>query len=174
MEEEWRTIESFPHYEVSNTGYVRRIGESKNLSPKMAKGGAWFVKISRGGGAFSKSVKTLVAEAFVPKPEDYAGTFDTPVQLTINTNEIRADKIVWRPRWFAVKFRRDLNPNTQPHYSHVPVVNRNTGVQHASILTASLHDGVLMEEVYRSCLEGRKVFPHAHRYEFLLKSDDDY
>jgi mannose-6-phosphate isomerase-like protein (cupin superfamily) len=166
MEEEWRNVKGFPHYEVSNFGNVRRIGNIENLVPKKAKGNAWFVKLSHGGVNTSKTLKTLVAEAFVEKPVNYIGDlFDTPIQLVLNTDEVRADKIQWRPRWFAIKYRRELND--PPYYYDVPVMNIDTGNQHASILTAALHDGVLMSDIHRSATEGRKVFPTHHRYDFM-------
>jgi len=172
MEEEWRVIMDYPNYEVSNTGFVRRVGTNRRLSPKKAQGGAWFVKLSIDGEHVSKTLKTLVAEAFVPVPKHYQGeAFDTPIQCVLNTDEVRADKIMWRPRWFAIKFRRDLKPSVHPNYWDIPVRNINTGNEHASILTASLHDGVIMEHVYRSCLEGSRVFPEWHRYEFIQLDD---
>jgi len=164
--EEWRVIQDYPAYEVSNTGFVRSIRSHNILKPQEAKGGAWFVKLGGTNGTTSKTLKTLVAEAFVPRPEHHdIEIFDTPIQCVMNTADVRAEKIMWRPRWFAIKFRRDLNH--PPHYCEIPVQNLNTGNQHASIFTASLYDGVLMEAIYRSCLEGRKVFPEGHMYEFL-------
>jgi hypothetical protein len=172
MEEEWKTIRDYPAYEVSNMGFVRRIGSNRVLQPKKAKGNSWFVKLSIDGDQVSKTIKILVAEAFVPKPQHYQGElFDTPVQRVMNTDDLRAEKIVWRPRWFAVKFRRDLRPSAHPYYFDVPVRNINTGKRHASILTASLEDCVLMEDVYRSCLEERRVFPEWHRYEFIPREE---
>ena len=170
MKEEWRKVKGFPLYEVSNTGSVRRIGNSWPLSPKMAKGGAWFVKLSMGGPPISKTIKSLVAEAFVPRPEGCdPELWDTPVQLVVDTDVIRADKIVWRPRWFAIQFRRQINECDTLHYWDQPVMNLNTGNQHASILTASLHDGTLMKDIYRSAGEGRATFPDGYRYDFLFR-----
>lgn len=175
MEEEWKKVKGFPLYEVSNLGNVRRIGNTWNLSPKVANGNTLFVKLSMGDSSISKSVKTLVAEAFVPKPEGVdSEIFDTPIQCVLNTEEIRADKIMWRPRWFAIQFRRQLNESDLVSYWDLPVMNVNTGDQHASILTAALREGLLMKDIFRSAGEGRTVFPTGHRYIFLDKIDSDF
>jgi NUMOD4 motif len=166
MEEWWKTIEGFSNYEVSNYGYVRRKGKDKYMSPHKAKGGTLFVNLSRHGLAHSKSIKVLVAEAFVPRePNQDPEIFDTPIQCSISTDNVRADNLKWRPLWFALKFRRQLNDT--PYYCAIPVVNLSTGDEHASILTAALHEGVLMQDIYRSALEGRKVPPTGHIYEFI-------
>lgn len=171
MEEEWRIVKDFPKYEVSNFGHVRKIGKTTPLSPKKAKGDAWFVKLSRDGIPYSKTLKTLVSEAFVPKPEGHdPNVFDTPVLCALTTDDVRADKIVWRPRWFAIKYRRMIND--LPYYWDMAVLNLNTGNQHASILTASLRDGVLMSDIYRSAGEGRTTFPHGYRYDFMFRIEE--
>jgi hypothetical protein len=114
-----------------------------------------------------------VAEAFVAKPEGYdPDIFDTPIQCTINTDNVRADNILWRPRWFAVTYRKQFRD--LPLYWEMPVMNLDTGAEHASILTAALRDGVLMRDIYRSAGEGGMVFPTLHRYEFLYRIQNGF
>ena len=174
MEEQWKQIEDYPRYEVSTLGNVRQIGKDSNLSSQMAKGGAWFVKLASADGITSKSIKVLVAEAFVPKPEGHdPDIFDTAVQLVVNTKDVRASKIVWRPRWFAIQFRRQIGEAQHTGKWDMPVMNLDTGSQHASILTAALHDGVLLKDIYRSAGQGRTTFPEGHRYEFMWRIWDN-
>lgn len=170
MQEVWKIIEEVPKYEVSNFGHVRRIGAILPLVPKEASGGSKFVTMSSGGNRYSRSLKVLVANAFVPHKEGQdPDIFDTPIQCSLSTDNNRADNIVWRPLWFALQFRRDLNLKTLPFYYEMPVMNITTGNQHVSILTASLHDGVLMKDIYRSAIEGRSIFPDAYRYDFMQR-----
>lgn len=170
MDETWKCIKEFPRYEVSNMGSVRRIGKTTPLVAQKAKGGAWFVKLTTDSGVTSKSIKGLVAEAFVPKPDAFdPEIFNTPIQLTMSTDVIRADKIVWRPLWHAVQYRRQFHPNLYPLYYEMPVMNLMTRNQHASILSAAIHDGVLMKDIYRSAGQGKPVFPDGYRYEFMFR-----
>lgn len=176
MDEIWKTVDEIPVYEVSNLGHVRRIGKTEPLVPTEAKGGALFVTMTYDGERYSRAIKGLVARAFVPKPDNQdPDIFDTPVQCSLSMSNLRADNIVWRPRWFAIAFRRHLHPSyyDQPRFTEVPVLNINTRTQHASILTAALQDCVLMRDIYHSAGEGRPVFPTGHRYEFMWRIEND-
>ena len=73
MKEEWRTIEEFPNYSVSNLGRVRRdtpgVGTRRGriLKP-WSNSGYMAVDFYRNGKRYCKKVHRLVAEAFVPNP----------------------------------------------------------------------------------------------------------
>jgi len=74
---EWKTIEEYPKYEVSNTGLVRRIKtgrilkQSRNISYSY-----WttqnktymYVMLRRDGKNYKQRVHRLVANAFIPNP----------------------------------------------------------------------------------------------------------
>jgi len=86
--EEWRIIPRFMEaYEVSNAGSVRslprevsfshkgRIGslsfpKEKILTPILSKHGYFFVNLSRGGIRKRAKIHQLVAQAFIPNPEN--------------------------------------------------------------------------------------------------------
>ena len=74
--EEWRTIDTFPNYAVSNLGRVKRIltqtGKSlgdRVLSPYIGWGGARMVNLSDRGRHRSMRISRLVATAFLPNPD---------------------------------------------------------------------------------------------------------
>lgn len=62
MIEEWRIIDEFPTYEVSNKGKVRKKG--KLLSQTHDSCGYWAVSL----GGTTRKVHRLVAKAFIPNP----------------------------------------------------------------------------------------------------------
>ena len=69
--EEWRTITDFPDYEVSNQGRVRRIWKSGKKLRKFSKSAGYNrVDLWKNAECNIKLVHRLVAEAFIPNPEN--------------------------------------------------------------------------------------------------------
>lgn len=73
--EQWRTVKDFPLYEVSNQGRVRSnvFGKEKILKPATSKLGYKTVSLTKEKGtsvSYTKQVHRLVAEVFIPNPEE--------------------------------------------------------------------------------------------------------
>lgn len=67
--EEWRAVERFPCYEVSNRGRVRRITYK---SPYLNEWGYPTVQLFKGDGKHATAmIHRLVAEAFIPNPQNF-------------------------------------------------------------------------------------------------------
>lgn len=77
MEEEWRDIKGYEGlYQVSNTGKLRSLnyrktGREKLLKPQTDKNGYLFVGIRKNGKRKFKKIHRLVAETFIPNPNNY-------------------------------------------------------------------------------------------------------
>ena len=69
MHTEWQEIKTNPEYIVSNTGRVRRIGSDRDKLPKSSKRYVQ-VDLYADGKRTCKSVHHLVAEAFIPNPDN--------------------------------------------------------------------------------------------------------
>lgn len=83
---EWRVIASHPEYEVSNTGEVRRGGKVlKGVAMKIG-----YIKVALGR-KHQIFAHRLVAEAFIPNPEDK--------REVDHINRIRHDNRVENLRW---------------------------------------------------------------------------
>lgn len=110
MEEIWKPVKGFEkYYEVSNMGNVRSIDrvvkrgrfyvkrESRLLSVNISNGthGYVFLNLNLNGKAYPKRVHRLVAEAFIPNPDN------RPCVDHINT--IRSDNRVENLRWVTYK-----------------------------------------------------------------------
>jgi hypothetical protein len=67
---EWRTIEDFPDYEVSDSGFVRHMNRRyRVLLGGVTAKGYLTVVLMRDYAPHTKTVHSLVAEAFLPKPD---------------------------------------------------------------------------------------------------------
>ena len=69
----WKTIEYFENYEISSQGSVRRIlGKNKYRYRKLVAGGGGYLELtlSKNGKVYLKRVHRLVAENFIPNPNN--------------------------------------------------------------------------------------------------------
>lgn len=72
MIEQWRTIDDFPTYEVSNLGHIRRAVVAENgrkcglLNPRLDRLGYLCVGLRMSGKKHMRRVHRLVAIAFIP------------------------------------------------------------------------------------------------------------
>lgn len=66
----WKTIDEFPKYEVSNTGYVRNIKNKKVAFMELTKKGYLKVRFEKNGKRKMFRISRLVATAFLPNPNN--------------------------------------------------------------------------------------------------------
>lgn len=90
--EEWKQIDGFPHYEVSDMGNIKSLYSGKLLKPKIDCGGYLQVCLHEDGKRFMKLVHRLVAEAFVPNPQGKP----TVDHINMNKQDNRAVNLRWQ------------------------------------------------------------------------------
>ena len=168
MSERWVDVPEFPDYEVSDHGNVFSKRSNQPLALSWNGRGSVKVNFSQEGVLHTRSVRVLVAEAFVALPTDqYSLSVDLDV-INIDGNQANNhyQNLAWRPHWFAWKYTRQFHQGGKPEYN-VYLLNTQTGALYNSVMDAGIDDGVLWEYVYQSAIEGRPVYPTGAIYEFV-------
>lgn len=169
IEEEWKRIKEFRNYEVSNLGRVANSKTDIIVQPSLTLQGALKVGLYDGTHQYTRSLKVLVAEAFVKGRTE---TFDTPVLLDGDQLNCVAHNLVWRPRWLAWHFARQFR--RVPEFYHLgPIVEIDEwgivcGVYN-SVVEIGTTLGVLFDDVWDSIHTKRPVFPTNKRFAFADK-----
>jgi len=163
MIEIWRTIDGFPDYSISTLGNVRSDKSGRILSLFENQSGLLMVGVMRDGIQWHRSVPLLVARAFLAKPTK---PFDTPINLDGDRRNNRVDNLVWRPRWFAVRYNRQFirryeNPINKP------IVDVKTKEVCENSFECSKKYGLLEEDLVLSILNRTYVWPTYQEFRVL-------
>lgn len=164
-DERWRTIQEFPAYEISNRGEVYNTKRRQEMRTSVNNFG--HVKITLtdyDGRRYTRSVAMLVATAFVEPPNILC---DHLVVLDGDFTNVQADNLAWRPEWFAWKYTRQLKIPQPTHFQNLHTRNIDTGQEYESIIQASIVEGLLFTQVWKSTYSRIGVFPHGHRFEII-------
>ena len=151
MEKEiWRDVKDYEGlYQVSNLGRVkslnyRRTGREEILKPSMNTCGYLFVDLSKYGKQKAFLVHRLVAEAFIPNPEN--------LQQINHKDEDKTNNCVWNLEWCDSKY------------------NNNYGTRNKRIADA-LKGVPKTEETKRKISETKKGVPNVKLSKPVLQLD---
>lgn len=159
----WRKIYAFPGYSVSYTGDVRNDLTGYWLQYSINQAGVVYVGITKGRTQYNRSVARLVADAFLPLP--MYESFDTPINLDGNRLNNFVNNLIWRPRWFAVKYNRQFF-NTGLA-SVLKLRELATGEIFNSSLAAAVRFGLLAQDLAIAALNQDEVWPTGQRFAIL-------
>lgn len=149
-------IEGFWDYHITRDGEVINTKTNRVMTLSLNQNGDPTVGMVVDGYQYRRSVKVLVARAFVEGENEI---FNTPVQLDGNKYNLRAENIVWRPRWFAWKYTKQFDEPYPLWYSQGPIIDIVNRLRYRTVLDASVLNGVLCSDIRLSMLDERKVFP---------------
>lgn len=170
-----KVIEDFPRYEVTTFGRVFNRETGREMAQNQIQYGIVTVSLMQDVEIVidgytthqsiqkSRSVKSLVAKAFV---EGHSDVFDTPIQLDGNRENLHASNIMWRPRWFAIRYTRQMY-NQEEWFFTIPIVDTTNDVIYDSIFDAATTMGLLCRDIKMSLHNDKPVFPYGTQFSYM-------
>lgn len=170
VRELWNFIEDFPDYEVSNLGRIRNMKTEQILKPTLNQDGVAIVGLVQAfnGGTIQRkrSVAKIVAKEWGVKR--LMPTCDTPIRLNGDPMDNRVANLMMRPRWFAVKYNRQLKEGERYIYPIVtPIRDVETGRVYEDSLDAAKTHGLLEEDVVMSIANHTVTWPTYQKFELI-------
>jgi hypothetical protein len=163
MNERWVEVDRFPEYSVSSHGRIRANKTGRILALNMNQFGLLQVGLMRDGVQYHRSVPLLVANAFLAP---VGGAFDTPINLDGNRHNNRVENLVWRPRWFAIKYNQQFRyPYENPITSRI--VDSKTGEVSVNSFECATRYGLLERDLVMSILGRTYVWPTYQEFAVL-------
>ncbi len=155
MNEKWTPILGFPGYSVSTLGHVRNDKTERILETNLNQYDVLFVGLMRDGVQYHRSVAKLVARAFVEK--DFLA-FDTPINLNGDRTDCRAENLVWRPRWFAIRYNRQFQERSLLSFPN-KLRNTKTGEVLDNSWACAIKYGLLERDLVLAVVNKTYVWP---------------
>jgi hypothetical protein len=163
---EWRKIASFMNYSVCNSGYIRNDETGRIMSLLVNQTGVVHVGLTRNHVLYKRSVSLLVAEAFLNIRREES--FVSPINLDGDRFNNRVDNLVWRPRWFAVKYFQQFQGLAE---KTAPIKEVRTQEVFRTPWDAVTKYGLLYTDVVLSLKYGRHVWPTGQRFDRMSETD---
>lgn len=161
--EHWKPIDFFPGYSVSDQGRIRTDKSDRILALSVNQFGLVQVGLMREGEQKHRSVPLLVAKAFLFVPP---GPFDTPINLDGDRHNNRLENLLWRPRWFAVKYNQQFKYPADNSIME-PIVDLKTGEVSEGSLDCAKRYGLLEQDLIYSIINRSYVWPTYQEFEIL-------
>lgn len=163
-EEIWVEIPGFPGYLVSNHGRFWSSRRDRELKLHTNQYGDLSVALQRDGKQNRMMAKRIVAAVFVEGWDEDNGN-DTPMLLDGNSTNLHYANIVWRPRWLAATYARQIH-RPRPWYNAGPICDR-FGNEYRTALEAAKALGALPSDVVMSAYNGTRVPPGGDVFKFI-------
>lgn len=161
--EEWAPIRGFPGYSVSTLGRVRRDSTGHILGVKVTQYGVAYVGLMREWDQHQRGLALLVAKAFLPPPSE---VFDTPINLDGDRFNCAVDNLMWRPRWFAIKYHQQFKERYWKPV-RVPVRARETGEVFQDSFDAACRYGLLERDLVLAIEHNTVTWPTYQTFELI-------
>lgn len=173
--EEWVNLEflGFPTYGVSSFGNVRSEKTGKLLEQSRTQYGVRKVGMTPGYRLPQRtvSVAPLVAKAFIDIDEELEEQFNTPINVNGNREDNRASNLMWRPRWFAIKYHRQFHNDRRG--LNEPIFEVPTGEVFLTSWDAAIRYGLIDRDILYSVVNRAPLFPTWQIFRMVRPTHND-
>lgn len=163
--EKWKDLADigYPNYEVSTEGRIRNIHTGRVLRFTTMPNGVLKVGLIPEKGEMPRTITVAptVAHAFLPAAGE---NFNTVININGDRSDCRVENLAWRPRWFAIRFNRQLRRDRP--LVEAKLVDVDTGRVYADSLDVATSHGLLESDVIISCVNHKPMFPTRHNIRF--------
>lgn len=166
-EPQWSIIEEFPNYLVNDQGEIfnRSLDRYMRTYPNTYGHMRITLTDEETGERSDRGVAKLVAEAFVEPPNELCNRV---MILDGRLSNVMAVNLVWRPRYFVMRYARQLKRAEHPvHYKNLRIKNCSTGKRYKNVIECGMTEGLLFDDVWRSTYTGANIFPYGDSFEVL-------
>lgn len=150
LKREWADIEEFPNYQVSNRAEFVNLRTQNSVIPSRNQMGHAKITLVKDRVPTTRSVAVIVANAFLGPPNP--PHFDTPIHLDGQLMNCAADNLMWRPRWFAIRYHKQFRVERFYEYD-VHIEDIETGEVYDSVKDVCITHGLHYMDVIRSYVE---------------------
>lgn len=164
MKEDWIELNDFPQYAVSNHGYVVNLKTGVIRKATSNYQGIAKVTISNEGRLYTKAIGVLVATAFLKPARDI---FNTVISLDGNRMNCHVENLMWRPRWFAIRYHRQFFEATFC-LSTMATELMDTGEIFNNLKEPAMKYGLLARDIAHSSVNEGRVFPTGQQFRRLV------
>jgi hypothetical protein len=166
--ENWAEIPGFPDYSVSDQGRVVNENSGKFMALARNQQGYRIAFLRQNGRQYTRSVTTLVAEAFVPQ-DPARPHFNSIIHLDGNKDNLRFTNLERRPRWFVIKYHKQFehfrfHGKLHPMGIEIPVIDLTTGEIFDNSSFAAIKYGLLELDVVKSVNNREGTFPYGREF----------
>ena len=152
----WSEIPEFPDYEVNEEGVVYNLYRGQPIKQQLNKSGVAYVCLYRDRVLNTRAIAPIVASLFLEPP--ISKRFNTPIHLNGDRTDNRASNLMWRPRWFAVKYHQQF---TRPHSPYRMIIHLSeTGETFNHPMEAVVKYGLLERSIIVDVVNQDGVFPY--------------
>lgn len=158
----WVEIPGFPSYSANRLGQIRHDRMDRLVRAYENQWGDVYVSLHRGGRQNVRGLGQLIASIFLKKEKP---SYDTVINLDGDRYNCAVDNLVWRPRWFALKYTAQFR---EPYW-HVPdpIKATNDDMVFPNSTLAAMHYGLLEEDIVASVENMYPVWPTHQIFEYV-------
>lgn len=164
MRHTWHELEEFPDYAINEEGEVVNMKTGCSRKPAINQQGILRVGLYKGRVLCTRSIAVLVANAFLEPPR--SESFDTPIHLDGDRQNCRASNLMWRPRWFAIRYHKQFR--LEAFYQGTrQIYDETNGETYDNLKHACTSLGLYHHDVIDSYHMGNPVFPDWHTFKLV-------